>query len=105
MNINPVQDIQSLSAFKRDTQGFMKRLKQTRSPLVLTVNGKAEVVVQDAGEYQKFLELTEFAEAIYGIQKGLDSMKNKQGMDASKFFTSFAKRNKITKHEKVQSSY
>jgi len=52
-------DIQSLSTFKRETTKVMKRLRKTGKPIVLTVNGKAEVVVQDAAAYQRLLE--EFA--------------------------------------------
>jgi hypothetical protein len=42
------RDIQSLSTFKRDTAKLDRQLKKTRQPVVLTVNGKAELVVQDA---------------------------------------------------------
>lgn len=52
-------DIQSLSTFKRESAKVMRRLKKTGKPVVLTVNGKAEVVVQDAAAYQRLLE--EFA--------------------------------------------
>lgn len=52
-------DIQSLSTFKRESAKVMKRLKKTGKPVVLTVNGKAEVVVQNAAAYQRLLE--EFA--------------------------------------------
>ena len=38
--IDVSQDIHSLTAFKRNTSGLMKRLKRTRRPLVLTVKGK-----------------------------------------------------------------
>ena len=41
-------DIRSLSDFKRNTLELLSRLKETGNPLVLTINGKAEVVVQDA---------------------------------------------------------
>ena len=41
---------------------------------MLTVNGKAEVIVQDAAAYQKLLELVDRLQAIEGIQKGLESM-------------------------------
>ena len=34
-------------------------MKQTGEPIVLTVNGKAEVVVQDAKSYQQLLEKIE----------------------------------------------
>jgi prevent-host-death family protein len=56
------QDIHSLSAFKRKTAEFLTRMKATGNPLVLTVNGKAELVVQDAASYQRLLEQAERAE-------------------------------------------
>jgi hypothetical protein len=37
-------DIHSLSHFKRKTAEVMKRMKKTGNPVVLTINGKAEVV-------------------------------------------------------------
>jgi hypothetical protein len=35
------------------------RLKEKKSPLVLTVNGRAELVVQDAASYQEMLDRLE----------------------------------------------
>ena len=43
--------------------------------MVLTINGKAELVVQDAASYQKLLDLAEEAKVIEGIRQGLDDMK------------------------------
>lgn len=54
--------------------------------MVLTVNGKAEVVVQDAESYQKLLELLDRLEAMEGIQRGLEEMAADQGRPASEFF-------------------
>jgi len=56
------QDIHSLSDFKRKTSTFMTRLKKSGHPLVLTINGKAELVVQDTASYQRLVELAERAE-------------------------------------------
>ena len=56
------QDIHSLSDFKRKTADFMARMKKSGHPVVLTINGKAELVVQDAASYQRLLELAERAE-------------------------------------------
>ncbi|MFM7166486.1 MAG: type II toxin-antitoxin system prevent-host-death family antitoxin [Planctomycetaceae bacterium] len=39
--------IESLTNFKRNTADYLQQLHQTGTPLVLTVNGRAEVVVQD----------------------------------------------------------
>jgi prevent-host-death family protein len=65
-------DIRSLSDFKRNTSELLERLKKTGNPLVLTINGKAEVVVQNAEAYQ---ELLERVETIEGIQRGLADVK------------------------------
>ena len=42
-------DIQSLTTFRRRSGDFMKQLKKTKRPVVLTVKGKAAAIVQDAG--------------------------------------------------------
>ena len=42
------KDIESLTNFKGNTREYLERIKESGHPLVLTVNGKAEVVVQDA---------------------------------------------------------
>lgn len=69
------RDIQSLSSFKRNTSEFIEQMKETGSPIVLTVNGKAELVVQDAASYQKLLDAMEYLEAIAGIKEGLADVK------------------------------
>jgi len=68
-----VQDIRSLTDFQRNTRAHLKRLKATRRPAVLTVNGKAELIVQDAAAFEDMLD------AIRGIQRGLDAMKEGTG--------------------------
>src|SRR5262245_4866465 len=77
-----LRDIHSLSDFQRNTKEFVKRMKKTRSPVVLTVNGKAELVVQDAESYQALLEAVERAETIEGIRRGLEQMKRGEGRPA-----------------------
>lgn len=47
-----MEDIQSLSDFQRNARQRIKRLKETGRPAVLTVNGQAEIVVQDAKSYE-----------------------------------------------------
>ena len=58
-----VKDIQAMTTFRRNPSGFMKHLKKSRRPMVLTVNGKAEVVVQDAEAYQRLLDIAARADA------------------------------------------
>ncbi len=73
------QDIDSMSNFKRTTRKYLDRMRDSGEPLVLTVNGKAEFVVQAAAAYQRLLESRERLEAIEGIQRGLASMERGEG--------------------------
>ena len=68
-----LQDIRSLTDFQRNTKSHLKRLKATGRPAVLTVNGNAELIVQDAAAFEDMLD------AIRGIQHGLDAMKEGTG--------------------------
>jgi PHD/YefM family antitoxin component YafN of YafNO toxin-antitoxin module len=64
-----LDDIRSLTDFQRNTKAHLRRLKSTGRPEVLTVNGKAEIIVQNAAAFEEMLD------AIRGIQRGLDGMK------------------------------
>jgi PHD/YefM family antitoxin component YafN of YafNO toxin-antitoxin module len=57
-----LSDIHSLTGFLRDHKTHLERLAATGRPEVLTVNGKARVVVQDAEAYQRLLEVVEAVE-------------------------------------------
>ncbi len=59
-----VEDIRSLSEFKRNSHELMQQLRESGRPMVVTVNGNAQVVVQDASSYQKLLDRVEAIEAI-----------------------------------------
>lgn len=79
------RDIQSLSNFKRNTSNAIAQMKQTGEPIVLTVNGKAEVVVQDAKSYQQLLEKIERLEAIAGIKQGLADIESGETRPLTQF--------------------
>jgi prevent-host-death family protein len=69
------KDIQAMTTFRRNPGEFMKRLKKTKRPLILTVNGKAEAVVQDAEAYQRLLDIAAQADAFEGIRQGIEDVK------------------------------
>jgi prevent-host-death family protein len=87
-----LRDIYSLTDFQRKTREHIERLKETGRPEVLTVNGRAEIVVQDAESYERLLELVDRAEAIVGIRLGLDSMQRGEGRPASQALNSLRER-------------
>ena len=83
--LNIRQDIHSLTDFKRHTVDFVKQLKKDQRPLVLTVNGRAEVVVQDPESYQRLLEMAESFEALSAVQEGMAQAKRGEGIALEKF--------------------
>jgi PHD/YefM family antitoxin component YafN of YafNO toxin-antitoxin module len=83
--MNLERDIHSLTDFKKNTPAFLQQLKETGDPVILTINGKAELVVQDAASYQKLLDLAEAAKVIEGIRQGLEDMKAGRTMSLDDF--------------------
>ena len=69
------KDIQAMTTFRRNPAKFMKHLKKTKKPMVLTVNGKAEAVVQDAEAYQRLLDIAAQADALEGVRQGKEDLR------------------------------
>ena len=84
--LNLDRDINSLSNFKRNTPEFLRQLKKTGQPVVLTINGKAEIVVQDTGSYQKLLEVAERVEELEALQQAVEEMKAGKGAPVEEMF-------------------
>jgi prevent-host-death family protein len=81
--IDVTQDIHSLTTFKRNSSGLMKRMKKTGRPLVLTVNGKAEAVLLDAKDYK---HVADHLDAIAGIRRGLLQAEKGLGRSVDEVF-------------------
>lgn len=67
-------DIHPLTGFLRDHKAYMERLAATGRPEVLTVNGKARVVVQDAESYQRMIEALDAVETERIVRERLASL-------------------------------
>jgi prevent-host-death family protein len=86
------RDIHPLTDFKRRTPEFLRQLKQSGKPLVLTLNGKAEIVVQDAKSYQRLLDLAERLETIEAVKEGLVSIDKGEGRPIDDVFDALEKK-------------
>jgi len=84
--LNLATDIQSLTSFRRSSGDFIKHLKKSKRPMVLTVNGKAAAVVQDVKAYQRLLDIAARADAGEGIRQGLDDALKGKLRPARQFF-------------------
>jgi prevent-host-death family protein len=89
--MNLSQDIHPLTDFKRNTPEFLRQLKETGNPVVLTINGKAELVVQDAASYQRLFGLAERLETIQAVKEGLASVDRGEGTPMDDVFDALEK--------------
>ena len=89
--MNLSRDIHPLTDFKRNTTDFLAQLKQTGRPVVLTINGKAELVVQDAASYQRLFDLAERLETIQAGKEGLASADRGEGKALDDVFDALEK--------------
>ena len=89
------QDIQPLTTFRNHSAAFLQQLKKTKRPVVLTVNGKAAAVVQDAEAYQRLLDIAAYADAEEGIRQGLEDVRTGKVRPAREFFEDFEVENGI----------
>ena len=89
------KDIQSLTTFRRRSGEFLKQLKKSKRPVVLTVRGKAEAIVQDAEAYQRLLDIAAQADAGEGIRQGLVDVRERKVRPAREFFDAFETRRGI----------
>ena len=71
-----LSEIHSLSDFQRHTKEHLREMERSGHPRVLTVNGKAKVVVQDARSHQKLLAQLEEAETVLTLRRRLASMQS-----------------------------
>jgi len=95
--INLSEDIQPLSTFKRNTNQLITQMKNTGHPIVLTINGKAELAIQDATSYQKLLDTIEELETIIGIKQGLEDLAHGRTRPVNQFIEEMQKKHGISR--------
>ena len=81
------RQIHPLTDFLRHHKAHLARLKETKTPEILTVNGRAEVVIQDVESYQDLLDRLHHMETLAAIQEGLASAERGELKPAAQVFT------------------
>jgi len=85
--------IKPLTDFLRNSKFHIKELKKTSEPEILTVNGEAAVVVQDAKSYERMASLAEQAREDARLRAALDYFrKGGEGIKAEDVFASLEKK-------------
>ncbi len=75
-----LREVRSVTEFQRNLKNYVGRLKEKKVPMVLTVNGRAEIVVQDAEGYQTLLDRLERAETVAAIRQGVEQFERGEGI-------------------------
>jgi prevent-host-death family protein len=83
-----LKQIYPLSDFQRKAKAHIARLKKTGQPSILTVNGQASVVIQEAASYQKLVEELELARTLAAVE----SAKRGEGLPVKEAFALIRKR-------------
>jgi PHD/YefM family antitoxin component YafN of YafNO toxin-antitoxin module len=74
-----------------------KQMKKSGNPLVLTVNGRAEVVVQYAAAYQRIMGMVEQAGMKEFLREAKADADAGRTVDAKEFLQSLGKKKKAKK--------
>lgn len=72
-----------MSDFVRNASRHAERLRETGRPEVLTLNGSAELVVQNAGAYQALLDRLEELETLAALNVAVAEIEAGEGVPAS----------------------
>lgn len=91
-----LRNIHALDHFKRNTADFRKRLRKSGGPEVLTVDGKAELIVQSAEGYQRLLERLEDLETLAALREGLADVRAGRTKPAAEVFKGLRRRFGLT---------
>lgn len=78
-----INNIKPLTDFRNHTKEYIKELKKTKNPIILTQHGKSAAVLLDPDDFQELQDQIEFMRK---VTLGLDDVKNKRLHSFSDFF-------------------
>jgi prevent-host-death family protein len=86
MGISITDGIRSITDLKRNTNQILKQVHDTKQPVVLTVNGKAEAVLMGAKEYESLSHALAMFKLLIPAE---EDIKNNRLKESENFFKEF----------------
>lgn len=74
--MNYTEDIQPLSEFKQNASKYLKHVRETGRPMVLTVNGKPTAILQDVDAYQELTQGRVYRETVRILRERLEYVRS-----------------------------
>jgi PHD/YefM family antitoxin component YafN of YafNO toxin-antitoxin module len=74
-------DIHSVTDFTRNAKSYIHQITTSKNPMALTVNGAAQVVVQDAESFQSMVDELQHARFIAAMREAEVAVKNGETQD------------------------
>jgi len=71
-SIDLEEDIRPLSEFRANTAAFIRSLKSTRRPVLLTQRGQSAAVLMDVGEYQRLIDELDLIRELQAADREID---------------------------------
>ena len=93
--LNIKDDIQPLTTFRNNSVKMMRQLHKTGRPIILTVNGKSEAVVQSAEAYQRLLDLAAAANENEALRQAGEDIAAGRTHSAREVFAAMRKQHAI----------
>ena len=86
------EDIRSVTDLKRNTRELIDQVTETKRPVVLTTNGKAEAVLMDAVTYERYVTALNMAKL---LRPALEDVANGRTAPAQEFLDELKREFKI----------
>ncbi|MEI7648471.1 MAG: type II toxin-antitoxin system Phd/YefM family antitoxin [Methanomicrobiales archaeon] len=86
LQINPSEDIRSVTDLKRHTRDILDHLHLTGRPIILTVNGRADSVLLDVKVYEKHFQAGNLAKLLAPAEQDVESGRFRSAREFVKGF-------------------
>jgi len=80
-------DIHSLTDFTRNAKSYIEHIKESKNPMAITVNGDAQVVIQDAKTFQSMVDELEHSRFIAAIRASEVAVSKGEVQDLDQAFS------------------
>jgi PHD/YefM family antitoxin component YafN of YafNO toxin-antitoxin module len=90
-----VQPAESLSNFAADPSRYLRTMRESGKPLVLTLEGQEPLVVLDASSYQRLVETVDRLETIAAVKEGLRDVDAGRVWPARKVLDEIARKHRL----------